>query len=77
MPLETITRLSFPNLHAEITFNKEKNNFLEKNKYSPTLLSIVSRQQSTSTQGLLNNLVLNFFALETSDRGNRSPPASR
>lgn len=43
MPLETITKYLFPNLHAEIIFNKVKNNFLENNKYSTTLLSIVSR----------------------------------
>lgn len=77
MPLETKTKHSFPNLQAESFFNKVKNNFLENNKYSAALLSIVSRQQSSSMQGLLNNLVLNFCALETSDRGNCSPPASR
>lgn len=57
--------------------SKVKNNFLENNKHSAVPLSIVSRQQSSSMQGLLNNLVLNFWALETSDRGNCSPPASR
>lgn len=77
MPLETKTKHSFPNLHAETIFNKVKNNFLENNKYSTTLLSIVSRLQTTGTQGLLNNSGLNFCALETSDRGNCSPPASR
>lgn len=60
MPLEAITSRSFPNLHAEIIFNKVKNNFLENNKYSTARLSIVSRLRTTSTQGLLNNSVLNF-----------------
>lgn len=70
MPWETITSRSFPNLHAEIIFNKVKNNFLENNNYSTAGLSVVSRLRTTSTQGLLNNSVLNFWALETSDRGN-------